>query len=124
MKRTGIKRWEPERYSPSTEEWAESQDTCWRCKKRGVWPSSLCIHHIVRGTSKQMDNAATFACLCHECHEAEHFCFASIGLWGMLSLKQRYDPANYDLAAVCEARGRAATSITQEEVDKAGESLP
>lgn len=110
-----------ERYSDATRDWAEQWDCCWQCGKRGAWKHGLEIHHIVRGTSRELDDLATTAMLCHDCHEKEHFTFDHLGLWKMLALKQKRDPQNYDLARVCAARGRATTSITQAEVDAAKE---
>jgi len=108
------------RYNAATEAWAQTWSFCWRCGQRGAWPTGgLVIHHIVRGTSKQLDDVRTTAMLCQPCHDKEHFSLQHLGLVRMLALKKRHDRANYDLRYVCVARGRATGAITEAEVDAA-----
>jgi hypothetical protein len=123
MKRTAMKRKKPTPYANTTKEWCASWEACWRCGKRGTYPKVLCCHHIVCGTSKQLDALQTLACLCHECHTKEHFTMDHLGLHGMLALKRHFDAAYYDLAFVCQARGRAGSSITEQEVSEAASKL-
>ena len=109
-------------YTPATEEWAYRWSTCWRCGRRGVWPAELTIHHFVRGTSKRKNDLRTTTILCYDCHWREHNADA-LGLIRMLARKKIFDPANYDLVAVCRLRYRADTAITESEVQLEVEKL-
>jgi hypothetical protein len=104
-------------YNRDTQEWAWSWDRCWKCGKRSDWGKDLFIHHFVRGTSKKENDLKTTIMLCGRCHDAEHNLPDCLRLIGCLRLKKRIDPEHYDLAHVCKVRGRASTSITEEEVD-------
>ena len=110
-------------YSDATREWAEKWDACWLCGKRGAWQvGTLVIHHLVRGAFRDADHLATTAIACPSCHHEEHN-GDSLGYIGWLVLKRHYDRENYNLAAVCKARGRAFTSLSEELIDAVERSL-
>lgn len=104
-------------YSAKTVAWSESWQFCWRCGKRGLWPSGLQIHHMVRGSYREKNNKITLCIACPDCHDQEHR-GDGLGLIGWLVLKRRFDRLHFDLLGVCKARGRAATAITIAEVDE------
>jgi len=106
----------PERYAASTKTWAAKFTFCWRCRRRGVWPNSLAIHHIVRGSSRQKNNLSTTAICCHKCHNDEHHT-DSLGMLGWLLLKRHFDKDWFSLPEIASARGRALTSITEEDLN-------
>lgn len=103
-------------YSSSTIDWAHQWATCWRCGKRGIWPTILVIHHLVRGSSRKADDLATTCIACNLCHTDEHDGHG-LGLLGWLVLKRRHDPTHYDLVHVNRRRGRADGAITEADVD-------
>ena len=105
-----------EHYSESTKVWATKFTFCWRCRRRGVWPHSLAIHHIVRGSSRQKNNLSTTAICCHRCHNDEHHT-DSLGMLGWLLLKRNFDSDWFSLPAIAAARGRALTSITEDDLN-------
>ena len=110
-------------YSEATQDWANEWDKCWKCGKRGAWiVGTLDIHHVVRGCNRDKDNLATTAIACQSCHDTEHN-GDGIGLLGWLVLKRKMDRENWNLAEVCRARGRALTSITEADVDRAEREL-
>ena len=123
LKRKAIRRKAPKAYLPSTAEWAQQFDHCWLCHKRGAWPKTLVVHHLVRGACRAKDELSTTFICCPRCHEVQHTQNAAIGLHGCLAIKRLEDKPHYDLAAVCRARGRAGASITEEEIMAAAEKL-
>ena len=113
-----------EPYNEVTEAWARSFDRCWKCGKWGVWPASLCIHHIVRGTSRHKNDLATTVLLCHQCHIDEHCDYSGLPLLLRgLVFKSLHDRDHYRLARVLEARHNAPIFVTQQEVDQQRERM-
>jgi len=114
--RSDRRRFEAE-YPEAVRDWAFCFSSCWRCGRRGLWPTTLSIHHFVLGSSRRKNDLFTTAICCHECHELEHTSELSLGLLGWLLLKKIYDGEFYDLVRVCAARGRAEGAITDDEVE-------
>jgi hypothetical protein len=123
LKRSPMKKKPPTPYLQGTTEWAQQFDHCWLCHCRGAWPTTLVVHHLVRGAFRVADELSTTFICCPRCHEVQHTQNAAIGLHGCLAIKRLEDKDNYNLERFCVARGRAGSSITEDEVLAAAEIL-
>jgi hypothetical protein len=123
IKRKPMRRKKPTPYASTTEVWCAKWDHCWLCHCRGAWPTTLVVHHLVRGAFRVADELSTTFICCPRCHEVQHTQNAAIGLHGCLAIKRLEDKDNYNLERFCVARGRAGASITEEEINEAAKIL-
>ena len=109
-------------YAKATVAWAEQWDSCWRCRRRGVWKHGLTIHHITRGSNRQANNLATTTIACGDCHSKEETT-DSLGEIGWIVLKRWHDKAHYNLLRVLRAWDKVDGFITEADVDEAEAKL-
>ena len=110
------------RRTPQTEQdiladFAAQFPVCWACGDDGTkhWPFDVQIHHLIGGHGKRRNVPWNLASLCSYCHLAYHSIrvhnhrgelMPDLNLGHLLTLKQEWDFANFDLESLKELRGR------------------